>query len=37
MQARLESGGVIVAATHAPLGLEGARELRLGATAGAAR
>jgi heme exporter protein A len=31
MQAHLGSGGIIVAAAHAPLGLEGAQELRLGA------
>ena len=30
MQAHLAAGGLIVAATHAPLGLSGARELRLG-------
>jgi heme exporter protein A len=30
MRAHLEGGGLLVAATHAPLGLEG-RELRLGA------
>ena len=36
MQARLRGGGILVAATHAPLGLDGARELRLGATAEAA-
>jgi heme exporter protein A len=30
MQERLRSGGLIVAATHAPLGLEGAKTLRLG-------
>jgi heme exporter protein A len=28
----LRSGGILVAATHAPLALEGAQELRLGAT-----
>jgi heme exporter protein A len=32
----LRGGGIIVAATHAPLGLEGAQEVRLGASAGAA-
>jgi heme exporter protein A len=32
MQAHLRGGGVIVAAVHAPLGLEGAQEVRLGAT-----
>ena len=31
MQAQLAGGGIIVAATHAPLGLTGAKELRLGA------
>ena len=31
MAAHLASGGLIVAATHVPLGLEGARELQLGA------
>jgi heme exporter protein A len=31
MGERLRSGGLIVAATHAPLGLMGAKELRLGA------
>ena len=37
MQAHLRGGGVIVAATHAPLlGLEGAQELRLGPADGAA-
>jgi heme exporter protein A len=36
MQGRLRGGGIIVAAAHAPLGLEGAQELRLGATLGAA-
>jgi heme exporter protein A len=30
MREHLRSGGLIVAATHAPLGLEGARTLRLG-------
>jgi heme exporter protein A len=34
MQAYLERGGIIVAAAHAPLGLDGARELRLGAAVG---
>ena len=33
MAEHLVAGGLIVAATHAPLGLEGARELRLGAAA----
>jgi heme exporter protein A len=36
MQRRLQEGGIIVAAAHAPLGLDGAQELRLGADAGAA-
>ncbi|MGH6797041.1 MAG: heme ABC exporter ATP-binding protein CcmA [Roseiarcus sp.] len=31
MHAHLEGGGILVAAAHAPLGLDGARELRLGA------
>ena len=31
MRERLAGGGIIVAATHAPLGIEGAKELRLGA------
>lgn len=31
MRAHLGGGGIIVAATHGPLGLEGGRELRLGA------
>jgi heme exporter protein A len=35
MRERLRSGGIIVAATHAPLALEGAQELRLGAAGGA--
>jgi heme exporter protein A len=30
MQGRLRGGGIIVAAAHAPLGLDGAQELRLG-------
>ena len=30
MRAHLEDGGIIVAATHLPLGLEGAQELRMG-------
>lgn len=33
MGAHLKSGGMIVAATHAPLGLAGARELQLGGAA----
>jgi heme exporter protein A len=32
MRAHLKGGGIIVAATHGPLGLDGARELSLGAT-----
>jgi len=36
MGEHLASGGLIVAATHAPLGLEGARELRLGVSEAAA-
>jgi heme exporter protein A len=31
MRAHLAGGGIIVAATHGPLGLDGTRELRLGA------
>jgi len=31
MRTHLAEGGIVVAATHAPLGLTGARELRLGA------
>ena len=31
MQAHLKRGGILVAAVHAPLGLDGAQELRLGA------
>jgi heme exporter protein A len=31
MRTHLTGGGIIVAATHGPLGLDGARELRLGA------
>lgn len=31
MQAHLTGGGMILVATHGPLGLDGARELRLGA------
>ena len=30
MQAHLDGGGIILAATHGPLGLDGAQELRLG-------
>ena len=33
MADHLASGGIVVAATHAPLGLTGAKELRLGAAA----
>ena len=33
MREHLAGGGMIVAATHAPIGLDGARELRLGAPA----
>jgi heme exporter protein A len=33
MQAHLDGGGIILAATHGPLGLDGAHELRLGTTA----
>jgi heme exporter protein A len=33
MRAHLSDGGLIIAATHAPLGLDGARELRLGTPA----
>jgi heme exporter protein A len=36
MQGRLRGGGIIVAAAHAPLGLDGAQELRLRAVEGAA-
>jgi heme exporter protein A len=36
MTTHLRGGGLIVAAAHAPLGLEGADELRLGAAEGAA-
>jgi heme exporter protein A len=36
MQERLRGGGIIVAAAHAPLGLDGAQELRLRAVEGAA-
>src|SRR5271154_1624320 len=35
MQAHLRGGGIVVAAAHAPLGLEGAKELKLGAIGGA--
>lgn len=30
MKAHLEDGGIVIAATHLPLGLEGAEELRMG-------
>ena len=33
MQAHLEDGGIVVAATHLPLGLGGVRELRMGGAA----
>jgi heme exporter protein A len=36
MRAHLMGGGILVAAVHAPLGLDGARELRLGVTTEAA-
>lgn len=36
MRAHFESGGILVAAAHGPLGLDGAQELRLGAPADAA-
>jgi heme exporter protein A len=36
MRAHLDDGGLIVAATHAPLGLDRASELRLGTIEGAA-
>jgi heme exporter protein A len=36
MQTHLRGGGIIVATAHAPLGLEGARELKLGAAEGTA-
>ena len=36
MQAFMGEGGIVVAATHAPLGLQATRELRLGAAEGAA-
>ena len=36
MREHLGAGGLIVAATHAPLGLEGAETLRLGASQGSA-
>ena len=36
MQAHLKGGGILVAAVHAPLGLAGAQELRLGSTREAA-
>jgi heme exporter protein A len=36
MEAHLKAGGILVAAVHAPLGLDGAQELRLGSTREAA-
>ena len=33
MRQHLAGGGLIVAATHGPIGLDGAKELRLGAAA----
>jgi heme exporter protein A len=36
MRTHLKGGGILVAAVHAPLGLDGAQELRLGATTEAA-
>jgi ABC-type transport system involved in cytochrome c biogenesis ATPase subunit len=36
MQAHLEGGGILVAAVHGDLGLDGVQELRLGATTEAA-
>ncbi len=36
MEAHLKGGGILVAAVHAPLGLDGAQELRLGSTREAA-
>jgi heme exporter protein A len=36
MQTHLKGGGILIAAVHAPLGLEGAQELRLGVTTEAA-
>jgi heme exporter protein A len=36
MRAHLEGGGILVAAAHGPLGLDGVQELRLGAPADAA-
>jgi heme exporter protein A len=36
MRAHLEGGGILLAAVHAPLGLDGAQELRLGVTTEAA-
>jgi heme exporter protein A len=35
MRSHLQDGGIVVAASHAPLELDGAQELRLGAVAGA--
>jgi heme exporter protein A len=36
MRAHLGGGGIIIAAAHAPLGLDGAQEVKLGAVRGAA-
>jgi heme exporter protein A len=36
MQTHLKGGGILIAAVHAPIGLEGAQELRLGVTTEAA-
>lgn len=36
MRTQLKGGGILLAAAHAPLGLDGARELRLGAAEGVA-
>ncbi len=33
MRAHLSGGGLILAATHGPVGLDGAKELRLGSSA----
>jgi heme exporter protein A len=33
MRSHLKDGGILVAASHGALGLDGARELKLGATA----
>ena len=37
MQSFVDDGGIVIAATHAPLGLSGARELKLGTAEGVAR